>query len=347
MNWTEINAKQWLLCEINRISPSRFANSTDCLLREIWSSNKKKPLLGTHPDAILGSVMHKVFEGKTNNNWKPDFDQIWAEAEEDLVSKNEEVRPLKSSSRYYWAKREMCKKYMETLHSNFVSISNASYKAESWVESKSKKVGGKIDLIKIKDSELFIYDFKTGKIFEDNSQVKETYEVQMKLYAAMCSESESVGRHWPKALFLIDVAGKFHEINYDKKEALDLLRKAENLLDKINENIKQNNDPVNYALVGKHCSFCQFRPACKKFRISNYDFEFLKDISGFIKDWKDFENGNSKVTFENGVVMWWRNEMIFNIQGYVTITDCINDKCGSGMLKSTKKSKLFKHQDTK
>lgn len=346
MNPTLIIEQEWLVHEIKRISPSRYANTSTCLLREIWSSNGKKNLLGNHPDAVLGSLMHKIFEKCTKLKGAIDFEKAWSEYEEELTAKYPEVKPLNLTSRGYWPKKALARRSLETFQNNVSQtlINESSYRSELWIESESKKVGGMVDLARIETCEVTLFDFKTGKIFDTDANIKEAYEVQMKLYAALCSESLNTNKQWPKALYLIDVDEQFHEIPYTQKEALELLEKSEKHLDDINESIRISNNPVAYAQVGDHCAFCQFRPACDKYRKEPYAFDYLKDISGQVSGKKEFSNGSMKITFENDVQVWWsKNEGIDSVEGYLTITNCIRDDVNITKYKTTKSSKVFSY----
>jgi len=352
---TTINPEDWKVEPIKRISPSRFSNVNDCTLREIWSSNKKENLMGNHPDAVLGSIIHMMFENYVKSSGNFDFENVWSSVEKKFINDNLDVVPLSKTSSYYWVKKELAKRYIEKGQLRTHTKNAVNYKAEEWLESKSKKVGGIIDLIRYNNDQLSLMDFKTGKVYDNDGRIKENYEIQLKLYAALSSENKKTNYKWPDHLFLIDKNGKYCEIKYSEEEASKLLLEAETLLDDINKRINSgSSDAFEFAVTGEYCSFCQFRPACVKFREQPVSFDYLEDIYGEVIDIKEFSNGNHKIYFKNNksvlinaVYTSGINNEIIELKKMGTgntlflLTNCIKNDSMPNQYKASKRTLIF------
>jgi hypothetical protein len=165
---------------------------------------------------------------------------------------------------------------------------------EAWIETSDGRVCGYVDVIERNPDAVLLRDYKSGSIEEAVEQpavvrVKESYRVQMMLYAAVIREREGV---WPLRAELESLDGSsVAVIALEPSECLVLLAEAKRLLAATNgcvDAILQ--DPIRdlrpLAKPGEEqCRYCEFRPVCAAYwdvRQRNVG-EWPDDVRGIVR----------------------------------------------------------------
>jgi PD-(D/E)XK nuclease superfamily len=141
---------------------------------------------------------------------------------------------------------------------------------EVWVESRDKAVGGLIDTVQRIGNQIVLSDYKTGDVLEPPEgmtglRVKESYAVQLKLYAALYQQTFRV---WPARLQVVPLTGATHDVPFTETECTKTLAEASRALRTLNARITDG--PQRHAGFANPspliCRFCTFRPACHAYR---------------------------------------------------------------------------------
>jgi len=290
---------------IKRLSASRLLSFSKCKIKEIWASNSStQPLLAISPEARIGSVAHKILE-YTVKGLVEDEDsllQLWnneiQKIELKMLQTNTEkyLIPLKSSKGYevkLYQTLLICKRLLQYLKHSSSSVFPKP-NTEVFVESKDKKLVGRIDLIRYTKKGVEIVDYKTGLVTNnemDGNKIKDDYRKQMILYAALY---HSTFNEWPIKLVLISLDNIEYEIPYLQAEATELLNYSINELNKANKIILEK-DSINSlgTPAPTTCKFCLYRPVCKSYWIvrENSD-DWPNDVRGILVEIRILGNGS-------------------------------------------------------
>ena len=191
-----------------KISPSVFTSiQKGCAFQNILYRIDKKNhsnsgelnslLLPVSNNAVIGIIIHKMFELRTNGeiNSDEDFIKCWDQeiykAEEKLIVKNDH---LKHGFLINHLKKLQAMKSVLLLpvHSKkeegniFIGCLNQGRTSELGIWD-VEYLHGTIDKVVYSENRIEIIDYKTGRIFENDECValKEDYVVQLKLYAIL------------------------------------------------------------------------------------------------------------------------------------------------------------------
>lgn len=288
--------------ELGRISPSQYKRLRECPLRGIWEQFSES-LLPVSPRLKVGGIIHGILESVNRGELDPRDEQAFRErwntdveeAERDMESSRLERRfiPLSKSVPklevlYHQALR--CASHLfEKKHD---STGNGAAYAEKWVESSDGRVGGYIDHAVDTGNGIILQDYKSGSVFSDGDpateQVKESYTVQMKLYAGLYNETHGI---WPELLQLVTLDGTKIRVDYTPDESVNLLDEARALHKKINREVRKIHEghsqiPALGSPGADNCSFCGFRPSCKAYwkdRPDTQDGDWPCDLQGVTK----------------------------------------------------------------
>lgn len=300
--------------EIRSISPSKYHKFTQCQLTELWSLSKNKSLIPTNADALLGTIIHNIYERFCIDSelQMNRFEEVWYEIETDILGKQvfnnqpdiERYKPLNITSKYYSPKKFNTKIAVEKIISARGNDPLGKSITEQGLNSISGRIYGKIDLlIKNKQTnEVTLIDYKTGSIHDEDGKIKMDYILQLKIYAALYNQNHEKifdgVNEWPDYLMLIDNVGNKHIIEYTHQETKNIIEEIESTINKTNNIIQQNtiNLEDHFAVTGLHCNYCNFRPACKKYLASD---DKKKDIVAVIKSIRLIkESGKWVISFE-------------------------------------------------
>ncbi len=296
---------------IGRISPSQFYSMKNCAYKSLLAEAfDKKPLLPVSPNAYFGTVLHKMLELiskgiiKDEEEFNSQFEKEVNFVESILVEKGHDfLVPLQINVKDFGLKKVLIKKHLRSFSDRPLPENDVKFNSEKWFESKDKLIGGKIDLVIQNGANTEIIDFKTGAVTEEMldddgevlSEVKQTYQEQLKLYAYLFFET--VG-NFPTRLSLVDVAKQKFNVEFTESACEDLFEEAKKLLVATNDSIisKEYNANPNKT----NCKYCLYRPACtfyiKQLEQGSAGFS---DCSGYVKNVICYLNGSVSVELEN------------------------------------------------
>lgn len=282
---------------LSKVTPSAWLTLRQCPWRVLLARYyKEKPLLPSHPNAILGRILHtaleKVTKGEltTNEAFNVWWEKVVSQAEQELINKGwGQFVPLKENTRHFGLKKIQVRNRLKNHENRSVSYNSGFSKAvEQKLASSDGLLTGQLDCIIWRNDQVEIRDYKTGAITtqdDDNEhpKVKEEYELQMKLYA--CLFHEHYG-YFPNKLVLEDLNGKEYEVYFTEKESSILLAEIQSTLSLVNQNIARG-ESDKLAKTGDHCVSCQNRPVCSKYiryleNPSTYTQTLWMDITGIL-----------------------------------------------------------------
>lgn len=158
--------------------------------------------------------------------------------DEDLDNKTEEYFLLENLKNFLKRDKNMYTEYL------------IKYKDEDL------KLLAKVDLLKIEEDNIIIYDWKTNKSTLDRFKLENSYQTKIYLYNIV--EKFKLSPDKVKLIYYNPRLNKFIDIFYDcnkhQKYKSELKNKS---LEIINEELFNEN-------IGKHCDFCQFNCICNK-----------------------------------------------------------------------------------
>jgi hypothetical protein len=302
---------------IPRISPSRFVGLKSCRLREIWASNRMPALLPTNARGRLGTIVHEMLAaaGRGELSSEAEVENYWSTVLNSTEHKmlgswlERSLVPLRKSVRNYDvdALRAMNKAREIALSElpRAAAIRSATgYGFELWVRTPDEKVGGYIDHVYKDEAGIVIRDYKSGYVFESNSErvVKEGFALQLRLYAALYNFTFA---QWPTRLELTPTQGPSIVVPFDPAQCISLVGEAKNLLDDINALVfhinEKHRSPAALASPSPEtCYHCAYRPNCSAYIHvdKNTDAAWPLDVCGIVKNLKPLMNGQLLVILE-------------------------------------------------
>ncbi len=311
MNINNISNISMPVKSIEKVSPSKYEALKKCILREVWGANREiKALLPVSPSIKVGTVIHKVLEtasdGKIKNHkdfmvtWDNEINRI-----ERLMSKGyieKHLVPLTKAVYNFQVKKQLCEEMVEKFYGSNVMVSSGSENphSEVAVESKDKKVFGKIDLINSNERGIQIIDYKTGMVYHEVSginEIKQEYQQQLKLYAALYYQTYDI---WPTRLTIVTLDEKESDIEFKTIECEELLNEATKLLGEVNRRISTIKSEEELASpTVENCRYCVYRPACSAYwkrRDSSNDWPL--DITGHLEQVNLLKNGTLRAVIK-------------------------------------------------
>ena len=302
---------------VSSISPTAFIMIRDCALRTLWSLSKKPPLLPQAPKARLGIIVHRLLSESGRGQLQPNIDVIrarWNEMVEETQdamsasSLEKHLVPLRKSVPDVEVRRiRAIQRALEIANERWPTqppgerhraASRSGY--EMRVHTEDGLISGTIDAVIQTDEGTVIRDYKSGPVLEsdkhDDYRLKEIYQTQLKLYAALYAESCG---EWPTSLELVSLSGTTHDVVFNRQECSDLLDEARSALQDLNAKISEISRTSLPSLLANPsltaCTFCQYRPACKPYLAAEAELregQWLSDVIGVLREVKQL--GNSK-----------------------------------------------------
>lgn len=299
---------------IKFISPSSFFYWEKCPLKAIYSKEYKgHQFFPKHPDADLGSIIHSFFENK--NKWNifssQDFEERWEMEinKIDELYKNSNIQkiyfPIKWNAKYFAIKKYLVKGALLKKRITPVDTIGHKFKFEQWIDD-GELIGGKVDYMAFNSQNeiVEIKDFKTGNIYEiiDKKRViKIQYIQQILLYAYLINIKQGF---YPKC-FIQDMKGHKHIIEIKEEIAIDILKRALELKNKINKKISEGQlDQLAIPKI-ENCMHCEYKSICNIYNttyINNFENKNV-DIYGVVLDVKGLEKIELKIQLENKVLI--------------------------------------------
>lgn len=285
--------KRLSMDKIQYISPSLFYYWEKCPLQSVLSKQPTgNSFFPKHPDADLGSLIHKFYEKQNewnidslesfNSKWNYEISKINKQYQSDKLQCN--YYPIQWNSKYYAIKKQLLCKNIILREKKGAEEPTAQiqYLYEKWINNDI--VGGKIDLIVKENNKIEqIIDFKTGNIYEKTGkkfQLKEVYKQQLALYCAVILERQD----FMPDLYIETMNGKRVKIKVDIEYIEILMNKAKSLKEKINSAIETNTTNLLANCNSENCEYCNYRPYCEIYKTTfmNQKIGSRIDIEGCI-----------------------------------------------------------------
>lgn len=263
------------LAKIDALSPSRYTWLTagcpysmllETALRVYKAPSLTLPPRGGSYNNVIGTIIHSVYQDVNNGT----------------LENTEEAITL------YW--KEKCEEYKQKITDAYPSLRSVSIcdydamfdtigvlsslkKEQSSTEQSGSKVKnpnehrvilpgllrGSIDRIKYNDDGYEIVDYKTGKIYDENGNIKPDYVTQLNLYAFMLEEAEGVAVN---KLTIIDRKGEEIDVPYYKGRKAEFLKSVKDTIDEINKAIDSKTTDSLKRGNEKTCGFCPCSHLC-------------------------------------------------------------------------------------
>jgi hypothetical protein len=167
---------------------------------------------------------------------------------------------------------------------------------EKPLQSSDGLIRGKIDLVEHRANGWVLVDYKSGDVTEieddGSSQIKESYKVQLMLYAALLQEVHNI-RVQKAVLKTLD--GEEHEVEIDANRANEVADQARQLLKEFNSAVAGSQPsalglplPVDHASHSFGCFGCLYRPKCPAYkaakRLSTAEKPWPRDAIGTVDE---------------------------------------------------------------
>jgi hypothetical protein len=312
MGYEKLNKIEWM-------SPSVYLSLQKCFLNGIWVENKKPVQLPRTPEAILGIVVHRMYELASRGKIVSltDFDEKWdeelASIEEKLCESSIEYRlvPVKNRVREYDVTKEACKlqvaDHFKSKRKRLIKKETDSYKIfqEKQLIVPEKSVKGIIDLIIKKGDDIEIIDYKTRNIYEDSfgeKKVKDRIITQMTFYAGIYFYCNG---KWPTKLSVMNNYGERINVQYSPADAIQIIDRAQCMKFSLNSIIADTSISESHKLnmlarpFPSTCKFCNYRPSCNAYKnkkISEANTDWPTDVFVVVDSIDTSKNGLTTIT---------------------------------------------------
>lgn len=246
-------------------------------------------MLAPNPAAKLGEIVHELMKMAPSGQPGTDAGTLWESARAIV---EQELRghwpswglvPLSQKVRGYELKRQMTLRSITKIlarREGPPSPSAASVQVLREVDLKSSDgtLKGRIDLAEARPKGWVLTDFKSGEVLEDDGeegmQIKESYGLQLLLYACLLKEVKGITIN---QAVLKTLDGKEYPVDLDEARVSQAGIEARQLLQELNSHIQANPSPELLCVPMPSsrargvfgCAGCQFRPACKCYEKTN------------------------------------------------------------------------------
>lgn len=264
----------WGNVKFMALSPSTFSwINRGCgyqvmLQKALVSFNEPSLLLPSNRNAILGTIIHKIYDLTTKGELKSflDLQHKWEELVAIEKRKLADTYPtLRNADINDYVKRNSAFRYAMQMMRNIPNSTSDKDGArqiysEKRLDCPSLGLRGIADKIIVDGDYFDIVDYKSGHVVDDTGNIKEEYRVQLHLYAAMY-QTQSMGI--PRKLSLIDIVGDYYDVPYEEAFCKSLLADVQTALSQLNQTV-QSQDFVGYAKPElMMCPNCGCRHICK------------------------------------------------------------------------------------
>ena len=263
----------WDSVTIKTMSPSTFSwVSRGCgyqvlLQKALNSFNNISLSLPSNPNALLGTIIHKLYEltlkGELSNivDLKNKWEELIAIEKDKLAAY---YPTLRNASLNNYDKRNSAIRYALGMLKKIdkTSINGETKKVYSEKRLDCTEIGlrGVADKLIVDDGHIDVIDFKSGHVKDENGDIKIEYSIQLHLYAAMCNYL-SLGT--PRTLTLVDIDGERFEIPYSQEYSEQLLSEVHKTLQTLNNTVSKR----EFAFFAKPelgmCVNCSCRHVCQ------------------------------------------------------------------------------------
>ena len=315
--------------KLDSISPSRYSAMQRCSYRVVLANTYGKPLLPYPPNSHLGNVIHECICLILTKQIQDEiaFNAVW----EKLIKKEEAVlqemgfeflTPLKKSVKKGYAIKKLQVKSLIYSRNNLKKDKQKKhivYDHERWMKSDDGLIVGRADLITEKGEYGKITDFKSGRIVEEEGDIKEKFEDQMKLYAYLYNEENG---NFPDELSIIDLSQNEYSVEFSKEECILLAKEAKAILEETNQRIGLNQIDELAKPSHENCEFCLYKPACHYYwELGENTDSYYANIVGELSNTRQFLNGDVSATINVGnydiVVSHFKENMLDELNEYL------------------------------
>lgn len=300
------------------ISPTAFIALRDCALKSLWSLNGKPPLLPTLPNARIGTVIHRLLAEAGRGKLQSERETINARWDELIEQAHAEMNVSRTERHLVPLTRSVPRIEVLRIRAIQQALEIAStlrppnprtgrlrsaprYGCEIHVKSADGLVRGVIDTVLPNEEGPVIRDYKSGSIFKtagnDEYHLKEAYQIQLKIYAALYADSFD---EWPARLEVVPLSGEPYIVPFNRTDCTNLVEEARATLKRINKTLESHSKALLKGLFANPtpgtCSYCGYRPACEPYwsaAIESGIDGWPLDVKGIVKDIKQL--GNSKI----------------------------------------------------
>ena len=293
-----------------------------------------------HPNSSIGTIFHRLLEGARRNrppngscNWtvehaKSVLENLTEEENQRLESDNLNayLTPLQTKRDYFsrsmngiFAAVELNNQTTPGAHQSNLGTSSPHtlFGAEisvwdldeNWPhnlgnsEAPDFSIYGQIDRVTRNGNRVTIEDLKTGKIFDENGDLKSSYVTQLKLYAELWINTarHRYGREFTISdidMYIVDETNTPYPVSNQYED--NISNQVRNVLSQTNQAIlnSSNNEQLNLELADPNrgaCRFCRYRTGCTAY-LTN-----LLANSGFVEDGFDLVGILTSHPIPNGV----------------------------------------------
>lgn len=275
--------------KLDAVSPSLYGNlklwrvGKSCPLQFLW---RGKPMLAPNPAAKLGDIVHGLMKMAPSSQRGIDARTLWETARAEVEAglrrhwPNWGLLPLDQKARGYELKRQMTLRSITQILARRDASSGAPAASgqvlrEEELKSSDGILKGQIDLAEERPEGWVLTDFKSGEVLEDDGdegfQVKESYALQLLLYACLLQEARGITIN---QAVLKTLDGKEYPVELDESRVTQAGVEARQLLQAFNGHVQNNPLPESLCVPMPSsraegvfgCVGCLFRPACKGYK---------------------------------------------------------------------------------
>lgn len=268
---------------INELSPSKYTWLKDgCAYSFVLESALRSygtPSLLMPPATtknVIGTIIHKIFQlvySARLNATEEAITAKWKELCNIYRNKIQEEFPTLGNVRVvdYDKMFETIDVILDTFQEshnapsgNYTDIKNPN---EHFIKLDGL-LKGSIDRIRYVSGGIEIVDYKTGKVYDDNGDIKKDYIDQLNLYAYMLEEKEGVT---VSKLTIIDHCGNEIDAPYDRKAKTNIFNSIKCLISDINEAIASGMPETLAKPSNENCCLCPCLHLCRRRVCSSND----------------------------------------------------------------------------
>lgn len=281
----------WDKVHIKTLSPSSFSwicngCAYQVLLQKVlYTLGDNTYFLPPHKNTILGTIIHKIYElaSKGTLSTPREMMEIWEQLVNEQKKKLIESYPTLLNPKINdYDKRNKAIRYAITIHEKktdfLLESTNIKVVSEKPIVCEDIGLSGVVDKMIIDSGNIDIIDYKSGRVVDEDGNLKLEYIVQLHLYAAMCVHL-SLGNI--RSLKLIDIEGQLFDIVYDEELSKALVKDVAERIVKLNNaiNARQFEDLIKPDK--DRCGYCSCRHICN-YMIQS-DELIYRTICGYVK----------------------------------------------------------------
>lgn len=260
---------------------------------------------------LMGTIIHSVLEwayreGNRGSSRAIDvWDQSVEEMNDELANQpiNAHLAPLQDMNNYLKRRGKICHRSERIIRGHTNSENGGPRYREGDGDSRlagpevivqddidNPRVKGKVDLISDDGTSIELFDWKTGRLMDENDSIKSEYVVQVQLYAALIERTQIARDMTPvrfpsRATLINPETGESATVEQERLNPMvcrNTLDDAIEMHREINASVAKDASTQN--LLESHakpdiigCRYCTVRPACVKY-LANLD-SWMKGVS--------------------------------------------------------------------